>query len=165
MKRERLIIYDLKIKKESDETTACFYADSRTVRCKGCFGCWMKTPGECVMHDGSEHIGSLMAQSKEVWIYSRILYGGFSMEVKRVLDRCIPGVLPFFTWRKQRMHHVPRYLIQPRFHIVFYDSASVSSQEKELAKRAAEAMSVNMNASAYEVTFLDGMPEERRIGR
>lgn len=95
-----LVIHDTELPVKAEYADSFFFAGNRRVRCRGCFGCWLKTPGECVMHDGSQHIGSRMARSREVWIFSKILYGGFSAEVKRILDRCIPGVLPFFYMEK-----------------------------------------------------------------
>ena len=158
MTEKVLVIHDVPLSYKPADQISSFYAGDRTARCKGCFGCWLKTPGECVMHDGSEHIGSVMAQSKEVWIFSSILYGGFSMETKRVLDRCIPGVLPFFTWRHKRMHHCARYNNSPVFHIVFYNTETISEREKLLAEKIASAVSVNMNCSECSVKFVPGLP-------
>ena len=30
--------------------------------CIGCFGCWVKTPGQCVIHDGYENTGIDMSK-------------------------------------------------------------------------------------------------------
>ena len=39
--------------------------------CAGCFGCWTKTPGTCVIKDGYEHMGSLIHQADELLVISR----------------------------------------------------------------------------------------------
>ena len=64
--------------------------------CIGCFGCWIKTPGQCVMKDGYENMGSILSQADTVTIISKCYYGGYSPFVKNVLDRSIPFLLPFF---------------------------------------------------------------------
>lgn len=162
MEKDILVIHDVELPSAIDHAQF-FFAGNKTARCKGCFGCWLKTPGECVMHDGSEQIGSMMAKSKEVWIFSKILYGGFGVEIKRVLDRCIPGVLPFFTWRHKRMHHSARYGNQPDFYIVFYNADQATEQEKALAEKCAKAMAINMNGSSCSVQFVPGLPGGREV--
>ena len=58
--------------------------------CRGCFGCWVKTPGACVLHDAYQQMGRLLAQCS-AWIhFSRCGYGGFCPFVNNGLDRCIP---------------------------------------------------------------------------
>ena len=121
------------------------YAPKGVARCTGCFGCLLKTPSECVMHDGKQGIGEMLTNRETVRIISKITYGGFSAPVKRVLDRSISGVLPFFSKRHGRMHHAVRYDTKPTFYITFYDCSELSEEEKELAKRAATAMAINMN--------------------
>ena len=64
--------------------------------CIGCFGCWTKTPGQCVMKDGYENMGSILSQADTVTIISKCYYGGYSPFIKNVLDRSIPFLLPFF---------------------------------------------------------------------
>ena len=131
------------------------YAPKGVARCTGCFGCWLKTPSECVMHDGKQGIGEMLTNRETVRIISKITYGGFSAPVKRVLDRSISGVLPFFSKRHGRMHHAVRYQTKPTFYITFYDCSELSDEEKELAKRAANAMAINMNCKECIVNFID----------
>ncbi|MFG6393572.1 MAG: hypothetical protein K1W24_05235 [Lachnospiraceae bacterium] len=36
-------------------------SDNGTIRhCTGCFGCWIKTPGKCVLKDGYANMGELL---------------------------------------------------------------------------------------------------------
>ena len=111
------------------------------------------------MADRSETIGSRIAVTDTVVIVSKSIYGGFSTPVKRVLDRSIPGVLPFFRWIHGRMHHVPRYKTQPNMDIYFYAAESMTEKEITLAEKAAKAMTINFNAKHVNVTFLNSLPD------
>ncbi|MBQ1362828.1 MAG: flavodoxin family protein, partial [Oscillospiraceae bacterium] len=64
--------------------------------CVGCFRCWNKTPGVCVMKDVFENMGQLIHRADEVVVISHYTYGGFSGFVKNVIDRCLGYVLPQF---------------------------------------------------------------------
>lgn len=56
--------------------------------CIGCFGCWVKTPGKCVIHDGYHETGVDMSKCTELIIISRCYYGSVSPFVKMVEDPC-----------------------------------------------------------------------------
>ena len=43
--------------------------------CVGCFGCWTKTPGRCVIRDDAVKVYPLIAGSEAVLYVSRIRYG------------------------------------------------------------------------------------------
>lgn len=77
--------------------------------CVGCFGCWVKTPGKCVIHDGYENTGSMMGSCTELILISQCCYGSVSPFVKAVLDRAISYIHPDFVLRKGEMHHKRRY--------------------------------------------------------
>ena len=47
----------------------------RIANCAGCFGCWTKTPGKCVIRDDPASIYPLIAQSDTVLYISRLAYG------------------------------------------------------------------------------------------
>ena len=77
--------------------------------CIGCFGCWVKTPGKCVIHDGYENTGINMSKCTELILVSRCCYGSVSPFVKTVQDRAISYINPDFVMRKGKMHHKRRY--------------------------------------------------------
>lgn len=160
MNDEKLIIQDLD---PALDEGIFFYAGPKTVRCKGCFDCWLKMPGTCCIADRSETVGSRIAVTETVVIVTRSIYGGFSAPVKRVLDRSIPGVLPFFRWVHGRMHHVPRYRSQPAMEIFFYGVQDMTEKERILAGKAARAMAVNFNARSVSLSFLASPPDLKEL--
>jgi len=51
---------------------AYIISDTGTIQhCIGCFGCWIKTPGKCVLKDGYENMGELLSKSAGETIISR----------------------------------------------------------------------------------------------
>ncbi len=120
-------------------------------RCQGCFGCWLKTPGQCVLKDSLQEIGAETALCDRLAIVSRAFCGGFSPEVKRVLDRSISSSLPFFTYRGGRLHHISRYSKKPSLEIWLY--GDMTDQEKENARALAEANRINMALDRVTIAF------------
>ena len=59
--------------------------DGNIHHCIGCFGCWVKTPGKCVIHDGYQETGVDMSKCTElIMILSILVYTFFS----RMFDLC-----------------------------------------------------------------------------
>ncbi len=86
--------------------------------CMGCFGCWIKTPGECVIKDLVAQINEKLVNSELVLCLSPVVFGQFSANIKNALDRWIPNVLPFFekrsdgsTMHPSRYKHIPRNIM------------------------------------------------------
>ena len=40
--------------------------------CIGCFGCWIKTPGSCVLPDSYQEMGKLLSRTSELILLSLI---------------------------------------------------------------------------------------------
>ncbi|MEG0379765.1 MAG: flavodoxin family protein, partial [Eubacterium sp.] len=51
--------------------------ENSIAHCIGCFGCWVKSPGVCVINDGYDLTGPAFATSEEVIIITKIQYGGY----------------------------------------------------------------------------------------
>lgn len=136
-------------------------AKAKAAPCQGCFGCWLKTPGTCVLKDGLQHLGAAIALSRDLILVSRCCYGGFSPEVKRALDRSISDSLPFFTYRGGKLHHILRYHRAPALTICFY--GPMTGFERETAERMAQANRENMGASTLRLLFADGTEQVKEV--
>ena len=76
--------------------------------CLGCFGCWVKTPGVCVIDDEGRTVTEALMAADLFVLITTIPFGSYAPAVKRVLDRSIPILLPFFTIHAGEMHHAQR---------------------------------------------------------
>lgn len=82
--------------------------------CTGCFGCWIRTPGECVIDDGARTVTAEIIRSSVLVLLTPVTFGGYSWRLKMVLDRSIGLVLPDLVRRRDETRHPPRYDRYPR---------------------------------------------------
>ena len=155
----KLVIHDLTTEEwekiRSDYSGDQIICDLGTIRpCTGCFSCWNRTLGQCVLRDGYENMGELIHKAEEVVVISRCTYGGFSGFVKNVFDRCLGYVLPQFEVIGGETHHKKRYAEDKPFTFLFY-GRDLSEEEKESARRYVQAVCTNIRGSVRAVRFTE----------
>lgn len=152
-----LIIHDLnteewnKVSSEYNGWEVVSYSD-KIKPCAGCFGCWTKSPGECVIKDGYDKMGALIHKADEVVVITRYTYGGFSSFVKNVFDRSIGWVLPFFEIHEGEMHHMRRYTEDKSITFIFRGN-NLSEEDKEDARNYVKAVCRNFRGTIKDVRF------------
>lgn len=77
--------------------------------CRGCGSCGLKTPGRCVLDDDVQVVYRQMAQCDLLVFATPITFGSHRSELKRVLDRFQPLMVPFYVLRDGEMNFRPRY--------------------------------------------------------
>lgn len=102
--------------------------ETKVAACQGCFDCWVKSPGECKTDDFGRGVAKKMVQNDLIVHFTPIIFGGFSSELKKVIDRFLPTILPFFTIRKGETHHTHRY--QKRASIISVGIINVWDEEE-----------------------------------
>lgn len=132
--------------------------DSHVRNCMGCFGCWVKTPGKCIMNDGYENIGSYMAKCDELIFISRCCYGSLSPFVKMIQDRSIPYNHPDFVIRNGEMHHKRRYDNTIKVSAYFYGEG-ITDKEKETAKSLIQGNADNFYGNVDRICFFGSAAE------
>jgi hypothetical protein len=101
--------------------------------CLGCFGCWVKTPGRCVVTgDEWDRVVESLYRSDLVVLAGATPYGCFAPPIKAVLDRAIALLLPYFRIFRGETHHIPRYARLPRIVSAAFDGASRAEDETYL---------------------------------
>lgn len=126
--------------------------DGALKNCTGCFGCWVKTPGACVIRDTYGDMGQLLARCDEVVLVSRCCYGGPSPFVKGVLDRSISYIHPYFAMKGGEMHHRRRYEHDFTLSVCFY-GADLSEGERHTAEKWVHAAADNLYCSVKKIVF------------
>ena len=82
--------------------------------CVGCFGCWTKTPGKCVIRDDAVKVYPQIAASDRILYVSKIKYGGYDTVMKTMLERSIPVQQAFIRLLHGETHHVQRDVVPKR---------------------------------------------------
>lgn len=135
-------------------------SDNGTIkRCTGCFGCWVKTPGQCVLADGYQKLGELFAQTDEIVVISHCSFGGYSSFVKNVMERSISYVLPYFEMYGGEMHHKARYRNHHIHMRTYFYGEEITEAEKETAGKLVKANAVNFQGQPEKAVFVS-QPEE-----
>jgi multimeric flavodoxin WrbA len=159
-----ILIHDLgeKTLLKPNQSDTIVISDNGAIRpCICCFGCWIKTPGQCVINDGYNNMGALIAKCGRMTIVSRCFYGSYSPFVHNVLDRSISYMLPYFQTKNGETHHKNRYDNAIIFTVHFY--GKISDQEKETARKLTAANGVNFSARKTETYFYDTVEDLRGI--
>lgn len=131
--------------------------------CKGCFHCWIKTPGKCILKDNCWKIISEIAVTSTLIIITKITYGGYSYSIKKILDRVIPNSLPFFTVVNNEMHHTRRYSTKLKLIVIGY-GVDLSCNERDTFTNLVKANSINLKAfENYEYFIAEDKKEVQRI--
>ncbi|MFX1411923.1 MAG: flavodoxin family protein, partial [Promethearchaeota archaeon] len=137
------------LKRNDFEVDSILLRDLKVAACQGDFECWLKTPGECKIEDDGRDVAKKMVQSNLVVHFTPITFGGYSSELKKVMDRFIPNILPFFTKRNEETHHKYRY--EKRSSIIAVGVLDKPNEEKEsIFKELVYRNSLNMGAPVHE---------------
>lgn len=84
--------------------------------CRGCFGCWTRTPGVCAVDDAARNITAALAQADVLIVLTPIVFGGYAPALKAAVDRgVLPTLLPHFQRLHGRTRHFARYEKTPAF--------------------------------------------------
>lgn len=153
----RLIVHDLSeqefasLHQNPTAGTVVLSDNGKIHPCVGCFGCWIKTPGRCVIKDGYQNMGELLAKCDEL-IISKCIYGSYSPFIRNVWDRSISYLLPYFVIRSGETHHRNRYAHFFSLSVHFYGN-DITQDEKKTAARLVAANSKNFYSTGNQVYF------------
>jgi multimeric flavodoxin WrbA len=100
--------------------------------CVGCWGCWVKTPGECASRDASLEIDRAVINSDFV-LWASPLKMGFPTELlKRALDKHLPLIHPYMVVDQGEAHHMKRYARYPRVGLLLEKEADTDALDLQI---------------------------------
>jgi len=78
--------------------------------CLGCFKCWDTTPGLCIQQkDEAPGIVEQFLRSELVVFLTPLTFGGYSSELKQIIERMLGILQPGITIQSGESHHLKRY--------------------------------------------------------
>lgn len=114
---------DRPINLETGENKEIKYIDLSSMKianCVGCFGCWTKTPGKCVIRDDATKVYPYIAESSSVIYVSHIKYGGYDSMMKTMIEKAIPIQQAFIRIHRGETNHVQRNVATKDATIIAY---------------------------------------------
>ena len=128
--------------------------------CIGCFGCWVKTPGDCSnAADSTRDIRYEYINSNLVLFASPIIMGFTSALLKKAHDRLLPLLLPYSEVDQWEVHHVPRYDKYPQMGLLLGKSKDTDEEDIEIISDIYRRDAINLKTSLC-FTKLSGDPVE-----
>ena len=147
---------------EGSENYLIDLSSQKISHCVGCFGCWVKTPGKCVIRDDATKIYPLIAKSEEVLYVSRVKYGSYDTPMKTMLERAIPVQQAFLRIHNGETHHVQRAVVPKDAVILAYGADR--AEERALFTRLVERNAHNMSFRSHRVRFVAEGELEAAVG-
>lgn len=132
--------------------------------CQGCFDCWTKTPGLCIQKDEMPIILQSMMNSDLTVYITDVTVGFVSSELKKIMDKSIPLIHPYFDIKHEELHHLARYDHFPKMGLVLLGNESISDAVYEIINKWYTRVSHNMGTTVSFVikddVMLGGLQDE-----
>ena len=120
----------------------------KLAHCLGCFGCWFKTPGTCVERDDGRKVAKAVIESDTTVFFTPVTFGGYSPELKKVMEHFIQLISPYFQLESGEVHHPPRYARPPRLMMVGVQRRA-NAHEAYIFKTLAGRNALNFHPPSY----------------
>lgn len=153
----KIIMHDLNDNDFFNDEYALILNGNSCNKCIGCFKCW--TDGNvCVQNDKYNDIGISLLECDELLIVSKCNNGCYSSKVKKMLERSISYLEPFFCIRNGEIHHKPKISKKIHMKIYFYGH-NLSESDKNVAKKLVDRNKINFNSNTADVYFFNDYKE------
>jgi hypothetical protein len=83
------------------------------IPCTGCGSCGLRTPGACAVTDDMQGIFRKMVASDVLVLATPVRFGSYCAELKKLVDRFQPLMVPIYVLRDGEMHFQGRYDLPP----------------------------------------------------
>ncbi len=126
--------------------------------CIGCFNCWLNTPLNCIFKDALCNIGNTFLNTDALIIISEKVNGCYRRKIKKVLERSLSYVEPYFTLRNGEIHHKLRNNKRIKLTVCIY--GNINENDKLVFNMLLEANKKNFDNSSISINYIEGNIKE-----
>ncbi len=130
--------------------------------CIGCFKCWDTTPGLCFQKDEAQGVVQKIIQSDLVIFLTPLTFGGYSSELKKIIERMLGLLQPGVILIKGESHHIKRYERYPSLLAVGV-AETQDDEEERIFSTLVERHSLNFYPPKHRAEVLISGEEEEKI--
>lgn len=114
--------------------------------CKGCFGCWFKTPGECIIKDASAEVLRSIINADFLLLASPVKMGFVSVQLKTMMDKFLPLLHPYARVINGELRHIKRYSRYPDWGILLEKQCDTDEEDIEIITECFRRSTLNFHA-------------------
>ena len=151
-------------RRDGSEIETFHLHEMKLAHCLGCFNCWLKTPGMCVEDDAGRQVAQAVIRSDTTVLFTPVTFGGYAPDLKKMMDRFVQLISPYFLMDHGEVHHLERYARRPRLVMVGLQRHA-NSHEAHIFKTLAGRNAINLRPPSYAaevVVATDGAETLRR---
>lgn len=148
------------IKSAGNEVKVLVLRDLKIKPCTGCFNCWVKNPGNCIIQDDANKVARLYIESDHVILASPLIMGFLSSLMKNTMDRNIPLVHPHLEEIDGEVHHMKRYDKYPIISFLLEMESFTDAEDIAIATGIFQREAINVRSSLGFVHFIETPVEE-----
>ncbi len=124
--------------------------DQQITACRGCWNCWLKTPGKCVIKDRMAESYRDYVNSDTIILIMDTAQGFINHQAKAFLDRTIPHYHPYIEIVDGECHHVARYQRYPDL-VFYYDQEGLTDSEEQVIEDYLYRTAYHFRSKAYRI--------------
>jgi multimeric flavodoxin WrbA len=147
---------------EAEEVHTFPLRELKLTHCIGCFACWLETPGLCRFRDAGREIAQTIMQCDAVILFAPVSFGSYAPQLKVMVDRILPTLLPYFGIYHGQVHHRPRYARYPRW-VGIGVQRTRDAEEAGLFKLLVARNAINFHAPSYAAEVVRSTDEHARL--
>ena len=137
------------------ETETVLLAEKTIHPCKGCWACWIKTPGKCIQKDDMESLLPKMWGCDLLILASPLYVDCVSAQLKSFMDRMLPGIQPTFLKINDVWRHPLRFGTPPKIGVIC-NSGFPQMEHFQVVHHLFERVVLNMHTEIVMEIFRPG---------
>ena len=128
--------------------------------CMGCFDCWVKTPGMCIVKDDSYRVCEEAINSDLLIFASPLIMGFTSALLKKANDKLIPLILYHVELVGNEYHHWARYDKYPFTGLLISKEKDSDDEDVKITSEIYRRDAINFKTSLRFTRFIEDPIEE-----
>jgi len=129
-------------------------------QCIGCWGCWVKTPGDCTIKDDMQQNYPKIISSDLLILASPMKMGFVSALLKKSVERLIPLLMPYMDIVVCEFHHLKRYEKYPLLGLIIEKEQSTDEEDVNIITSIYKRMALNFHSELKFTHLIDGSSKE-----